>query len=146
MERLLVLNGPNLNRLGKREPDIYGSETITDVVKRVETIASPFHVEVRNFQSNHEGELIDQLHSLDDSFIGVVFNPGAYTHTSIALRDAISSISIPVIEVHISNVHQRETFRHTSLLAPVCLGQVVGLGVRGYELAARALLEEKQKG
>ncbi|QDP42157.1 type II 3-dehydroquinate dehydratase [Radiobacillus deserti] len=143
MERLLILNGPNLNRLGKREPDIYGKETLKDIVEQVKRISTPFGVEVQDFQSNHEGELIDRLHSLDESYIGVVFNPGAYTHTSIALRDAITSISIPVIEVHISNVHKREEFRHTSLLAPVCIGQIVGLGVQGYELAARALLERK---
>lgn len=135
MGKVLVLNGPNLNRLGKREPEIYGKETLADIVKRLESIAKDDNISLDSKQSNHEGVLIDWIHDAEGTYDGIIFNPGAYTHTSIALRDAISSISIPVIEVHLSNVHKRETFRHQSMLAPVCAGQIVGLGSKGYELA-----------
>ncbi|SDK55534.1 type II 3-dehydroquinate dehydratase [Sediminibacillus albus] len=146
MRRLLMLNGPNLNRLGKREPSIYGAETLEDIVADLKELAHSYGFQLDAYQSNHEGDLIDQLQEADEKYQGIVFNPGAYTHTSIAIRDAISSISVPVVEVHISNVHQREEFRHTSMLAPVCRGQVVGLGTMGYRLAALAFLEETKKG
>ncbi|WP_277677897.1 type II 3-dehydroquinate dehydratase [Gracilibacillus dipsosauri] len=136
MGKILLLNGPNLNRLGKREPDIYGKETLDDVERDVRKVLQRYSHELDAKQSNHEGELIDWLHDANDHYVGVIFNPGAYTHTSIALRDAIQSINVPVIEVHISNVHSRESFRHTSLLAPVCQGQIVGLGTKGYQMAA----------
>ncbi|MFC4404237.1 type II 3-dehydroquinate dehydratase [Gracilibacillus xinjiangensis] len=141
MGKILLLNGPNLNRLGKREPDIYGHETVEDIVRMVEKTLSGNNYSLIAKQSNHEGQLIDWIHEADDVVDGIIFNPGAYTHTSIALRDAISSINVPVIEVHISNVHAREEFRHHSLLAPVCLGQIVGLGIHGYQLAANYFLE-----
>ena len=141
--KLLVLNGPNLNLLGQREPERYGTETLADVKTRLRA-ALP-EVDFDFYQSNHEGALIDRLHQArEDGTAGVVFNPGGYTHTSVALRDAVAAIApIPVVEVHISNVHAREAFRHVSLLAPVCAGQITGLGTMGYELAARHLLEER---
>ncbi|MDX8046012.1 type II 3-dehydroquinate dehydratase [Gracilibacillus sp. S3-1-1] len=137
MAKLLLLNGPNLNRLGKREPEVYGSETLDDIEHNVREVVEAVQYQLDAKQSNHEGELIDWIHEAEGVYKGIIFNPGAYTHTSIALRDAISSITVPVIEVHISNVHQREEFRHTSLLAPVCRGQIVGLGTAGYQLAAK---------
>ncbi len=136
MGNVLLLNGPNLNRLGKREPDIYGDTTLEDIEQRVRQQLDARSWGMDSKQSNHEGDLIDWIHQAEDSYDGIIFNPGAYTHTSIAIRDAISSVTVPVIEVHISNVHQRESFRHVSMLAPVCAGQIVGLGVKGYELAA----------
>lgn len=140
--KLLVLNGPNLNRLGKREPEIYGKETLENVKEKLLALASEFNATIDFRQSNHEGVLIDWIHEAEDKGIeGIVFNPGAYTHTSIALRDAIAGVSVPVIEVHISNIHKREPFRHQSLLAAECLGQISGLGTFGYELALRKFLQ-----
>ncbi|MEK4494602.1 type II 3-dehydroquinate dehydratase [Ureibacillus sp. FSL W8-0352] len=141
--KLLVLNGPNLNRLGKREPEVYGLETLEDVKKRCVALVKEFNAELEFKQSNHEGQLIDWIHEAEDTGVnGIVFNPGAYTHTSVALRDAIASISVPVIEVHISNIHKREEFRHKSLLAAECVGQICGLGTFGYELALRKFLQK----
>ena len=142
MGNLLLLNGPNLNRLGKREPEIYGQETLTDIEMRLKKMATVKGMTLHTKQSNHEGTLIDWIHDAEGTYEGIVFNPGAYTHTSIAIRDAISSVSVPVIEVHLSNVHKREAFRHHSMLAPVCLGQIVGLGSKGYELALLYLIEQ----
>lgn len=136
---LLILNGPNLNLLGSREPETYGSATLKDLEQALN--ATFPQIQFSFFQSNHEGALIDQLHAtLESSVDGIIFNPGAYTHTSIALRDAIASIQTPVIEVHISNIHSRESFRHQSLLAPVCLGQMCGLGLSGYFAATAYFL------
>ena len=140
--KLLVLNGPNLNRLGKREPKIYGSETLADVEAKCEKLVREFEATVDFRQSNHEGVLIDWIHeAADNELDGIVFNPGAYTHTSIALRDAIASVNIPVIEVHISNIHAREAFRHESKLAPECMGQICGLVTFSYELTLRKFLQ-----
>ena len=138
--KLLILNGPNLNLLGKREPETYGSTTLDELES---VLRSAFdEVILTFFQSNHEGELIDRLHEAgSDGTEGIVFNPGAYTHTSVALRDAIAGIETPVVEVHISNIHAREPFRHRSLLAPVCAGQICGLGLYGYHAAIRYFSE-----
>ena len=142
--KYLCLNGPNLNRLGKREPEIYGKETLADIQARLEALAKSFGATIDVRQSNHEGQLIDWIHEAADTEIeGIVFNPGAYTHTSVALRDAIASVDVPVIEVHISNIHKREAFRHHSYLAPECIGQISGLGTKGYDLALRSLLEKR---
>ncbi len=140
--RVLVINGPNLNRLGVREPGVYGSNTLTDLEKDLLTFGEKFNSEVTCFQSNHEGDLIDAIHEADEQYDGIVINPGAFTHYSYAIRDAIASITVPVIEVHISNVHAREDFRHTSVTAPVTAGQIIGLGFKGYELAILALKDK----
>ena len=137
--RVLVLHGPNLNLLGTREPDVYGKMTLAEIDQRLAKVGRELGVEVRTAQSNHEGALIDALQEARTWADGVVFNPGGYTHTSVALRDAISAIGIPVIEVHLSNIYAREEFRRTSLLSAVCKGQIVGLGWRSYEMALRAL-------
>ncbi|MCK6577226.1 MAG: type II 3-dehydroquinate dehydratase [Anaerolineae bacterium] len=139
-KKVLLLHGPNLNLLGTREPEVYGKTTLDEINQRVASYARKFGVELRAEQSNHEGALIDILHVARNWADGAIFNPGAYTHTSIALRDAISGIHLPVVEIHLSNVHAREEFRHKSLLAPVCLGQISGFGWRGYLLALDALL------
>ncbi len=139
MTAIFVIHGPNLNMLGQREPEVYGSLTLDEINQRLQDYASGQDIDLRVFQSNHEGALIDALHDAMDWADGIVFNPGAYTHTSYALRDAISAVGLPIVEVHISNVHAREDFRHRSVLAPVCLGQVVGFGWRSYLLGLQAL-------
>ncbi|MFN8427111.1 MAG: type II 3-dehydroquinate dehydratase [Anaerolineales bacterium] len=139
--KILILHGPNLNLLGTREPDVYGSLTLDDINNKLIALGKELGAEVTCLQSNHEGELIDALHDARTWASGVVFNPGGYTHTSVALRDAISAIQIPVIEAHLSNVYAREEFRHTSLISEVCKGKISGLGWQSYALALRALVE-----
>lgn len=142
MKKMLLLNGPNLNLLGKREPKVYGHHTLANLEQKMIALGFKHGIEVVCFQSNHEGELIDKLHEANErEWLGVIFNPGAFTHYSYAIRDAIAGIDIPVIEVHISNVHAREEFRHVSVTAPVTKGQIVGLGFHGYELAFLALMQ-----
>ena len=138
--KILLLNGPNLNLLGMREPDVYGSATLEDIVSALQNVATAFGIELFHFQSNHEGELIDRIHAAKGEGVhGLIINPGGLTHTSISLRDAIIGIDLPTIEVHLSNIHARESFRHTSYIAGVALGQICGFGAKGYELALYAL-------
>jgi 3-dehydroquinate dehydratase-2 len=139
--KILILHGPNLNLLGTREPEVYGSTTLDDINKKMISLGRELGAEIKCLQSNHEGALIDALHDARSWAAGVVFNPGGYTHTSVALRDAISAIGIPVIEVHLSNVYAREEFRHTSLVSAVCKGKVSGFGWRSYELGLRGLID-----
>jgi 3-dehydroquinate dehydratase-2 len=137
--RVLVLNGPNLNLLGVREPAVYGRATLAELERAITTHAHALGLDVECHQSNHEGALLDLLHGALGRCAGVVFNPGAYTHTSIALRDAVAGIALPVIEVHLSNTEAREDFRRVSYVGAVCLGRIMGLGAQGYLLALDAL-------
>ena len=141
MHSFLILHGPNLNLLGQREPNVYGSLSLDEINQRLVNLGQELGVEVRTTQSNHEGILIDALQDARSWAAGVVFNPAGYSHTSVALRDAVAAISIPVIEVHLSNIYARDEFRHRSMISAVCSGTIAGLGLRSYTLALRALTE-----
>ncbi|PJI91853.1 3-dehydroquinate dehydratase [Yoonia maricola] len=137
---ILILNGPNLNLLGTRQPEVYGPTTLADIEALCQAKATDLGIDLTFAQSNHEGELVDMLHDARGIHAGIVLNAGAYTHTSVALMDAISSIMVPVIELHLSNIHAREAFRQKSYIAPVAVGQICGFGAAGYPLAMDALL------
>ncbi len=141
-KKILFLHGPNLNLLGIREPQIYGNISLDQINTWAKEYAKKFGIELQAQQSNHEGNLIDALHQAKSWADGIIFNPGAYSHTSIALHDAIKAIEVPVIEVHLSNIHARENFRHNLVIAPACLGQICGLGWRGYFLAIDYFLKD----
>lgn len=140
-KEFLILHGPNLNLLGTREPEIYGSETLPELVESIKQYADKLDIGIRDFQSNVEGELVNALHEAKDWAAGVIFNAGAYTHTSVALRDAITSTELDVVEVHMSNIHTREDFRHVSMISAVCVGSIAGFGRKGYFLAVDALAD-----
>ncbi len=139
--KLLVLHGPNLNLLGRREPGVYGTATLAQIDASLHEQAAALGATLRIVQSNHEGVLIDEIHAAFDRASGILLNAGAYTHTSYALRDAIAAVAIPAVEVHLSNIHAREEFRHKSVLAPVCRGQISGFGPNSYLLGLRALVD-----
>lgn len=147
MKKILVIHGPNLDLLGQREPDIYGSATIDQINGRLKALARARKVSLATYQSNHEGEIVSKIGKAGRSFDAIVINPAAYTHTSIAIRDAVAAVKLPTVEVHLSNIYAREEFRRQSLIAPVASGQVSGFGAASYELgvlAALSLLEKKK--
>ena len=141
MKKILVIHGPNLNLLGIREPEVYGSLTLEEINKRIKTLAESLGVTVDFFQSNKEGELIDRVQKAYNTFDAIIINPGAYTHTSVALRDAIISVGIPTFEVHLSNIYKRESFRHKSYIADIVVGQISGFGINSYLLGLRAAVD-----
>ena len=139
--KILVINGVNMNMLGIREPEKYGSMTLKDLEKALYAYSFELGIDLETFQSNHEGEIVEKIHSAFENFDGIVINAGAYTHTSVAIRDAISSAAIPTAEVHMTNIYNREEFRHHSYIAPVCIGQISGFGINSYKLGIKALVD-----
>lgn len=143
--KILLINGPNLNMLGTREPEKYGSTTLNDIENNMKLLATKYNCSLDCFQSNHEGELIDKIQSTKNPYDGIIINAGGYTHTSVALRDAIASVNTPTVEVHMTNIHAREEFRHTSLLSAVCIAQVIGFKENSYKYALEGLIEYLNK-
>lgn len=139
MKKILVLNGPNLNMLGIREPGVYGVTTLETIEQNLGALAARLDITLAFFQSNHEGALIDRIHQAYEKEDGILINPGAFTHYSYAIRDALTAVNVPTVEVHLSNIHKREPFRHTSVIAPVVIGQIAGFSAYGYELGLLAL-------
>ncbi|MFH1778739.1 MAG: type II 3-dehydroquinate dehydratase [Candidatus Omnitrophota bacterium] len=144
--KILVIHGPNLNLLGERQPDIYGKFTLEEINSQLKKIAKNEKVDLEIFQSNHEGEIVEKIGKAKGKADCLLINPAAYTHTSVAIRDAIEGVGIPTVEVHISNIYAREEFRHTSLIAPVAVGQVCGFGINSYKLGLKAAIEIAKKG
>ena len=143
--KILLINGPNLNMLGTREPERYGSTTLNNIENNMKLLATKYNCSLDCFQSNHEGELIDKIQSTKELYDGIIINAGGYTHTSVALRDAIASVNTPTVEVHMTNIHAREEFRHTSLLSAVCIAQVIGFKENSYKYALEGLIEYLNK-
>jgi 3-dehydroquinate dehydratase-2 len=141
MKKVLVINGPNLNMLGVREPETYGAVTLAEINRRLEMLAHELQVELEFFQSNHEGAIVDRIHQAYAFQDAILINPGAFTHYSYAIRDALSAVMLPVVEVHLSNIHAREAFRQQSVIAAIAVGQISGFGPQSYELGLRALCE-----
>lgn len=144
-KKILIINGPNLNLLGEREPDIYGHDTLDSINGELESEALKMGISCDFFQSNHEGEIIDKIHEVRKTYKGIIINPGAYTHYSYAIRDAIAGVNLPCIEVHLSNVYSRDEFRSKSVIAPVCKGQIAGMGSLSYKLALIGMAEMVEK-
>ena len=138
--KILVINGVNMNMLGLREPEKYGSMTLKDLEKELYAFSFELGIDLETFQSNFEGEIVEKIHSAKNIFDGIVINAGAYTHTSIAIRDALSAVDIPTVEIHMTNIYKREEFRHHSYIAPVCIGQISGFGVNSYKLGIKAIV------
>ncbi|MDR1695945.1 MAG: type II 3-dehydroquinate dehydratase [Endomicrobium sp.] len=139
MKKILVINGPNINMLGVREPSVYGNISLSEIEKQMAALAKELKTEIEFFQSNHEGDIVDKIQSSLNKVSGIIINPAAFTHTSVAIRDALAAVSVPAAEVHISNVYAREEFRHTSYTAAVCIGQIAGFGIDGYLFALRKI-------
>ncbi|MEL6260327.1 MAG: type II 3-dehydroquinate dehydratase [Cyanobacteria bacterium J06626_6] len=144
MLSILVVNGPNLNMLGRREPEVYGSQTLESICLKLSELGNRLDVKLTFFQSNHEGALVDKVQAALNVHQGILINPGAYTHTSVAIRDAIAAVAIPTVEVHLSNIHKREAFRHHSYIAPVAIGQISGFGADSYLLGLEGLVQHLQ--
>ena len=139
--KIMVINGPNINMLGTREPEIYGSLTLDDIINNLKDYAKTLGIELETFQSNVEGEIVNTIQKAKTDCSGIVLNPAAYTHTSVAIRDAIAAVGLPCVEVHLSNIHNREEFRKNSLTAPVCIGQIAGFGANSYKLGLQGLVD-----
>ena len=145
-KRILVLHGPNLNMLGKREPDIYGHESLVEIDARLKERGEKLGIDVETFQSNHEGVIVEEIQQAFDKYDGMIINPAAYTHTSVAIRDALLVLGIPIIEIHLSNINKREPFRHTSMIADIVAARIAGFGSYGYLLALEGLIEMLKRG
>lgn len=143
--KILIINGVNMNMLGIREPEKYGSMTLKALEKELYAYSFELGIDLETFQSNHEGEIVEKIHSAYNNCDGIIINPGAYTHTSVAIRDALAAVKIPAVEIHITNIHGREDFRHKSLMADVCIGQISGFGTNGYKLGLKGLVDILQE-